>query len=139
MEFVHKHRDSFASDLCELGKTVEYRHKIETVPGARPVRLLHYRTTPQNLAEIDRPVQEPTNSEWHSPVLFVKKNLGEFRFFVDYRKLNKSTIPMSISLPQLKDVFDSLRAPSPKYFTSLDLKSGFWQLEMDPSNKHKAA
>lgn len=50
-----------------------------------------------------------------------------------------SIIPMSFPLPQLEDVFDSLGAASPKYFSSRDLKSGFWQLEMDPSTKHKAA
>ena len=57
LEILQKHKDSFASDLSELGRTAEYRHKIETIPGARPVRLPHYRTTPQNLAEIDRQVQ----------------------------------------------------------------------------------
>ena len=43
LEFL---QDSFASDLCELGRTAEYRHKIETIPGARPVLLPYYRTTP---------------------------------------------------------------------------------------------
>lgn len=46
---------------------------------------------------------------------------------------------MSFPLPQLEDVFDSLGAASPKYFSFLDLKSGFWQVEMDLSTKHKAA
>lgn len=147
VDFLYQHKDSFATNLSDLGRTDHYKHRIDTLPGTRPVRLPHYRTTPQNLTEIDRQVQEllqndiiePSNSEWHSPVLLVKKPTGEYRFVVDYRKLNKSTIPMSFPLPQLEDVFDSLGAASPKYFSSLDLKSGFWQLEMDPSTKHKAA
>lgn len=61
----------------------------------------------QNLTEIDRQVQEllqndiidPSNSEWHSPVLLVRKPTGEYRFVVDYRKPNKSTMPMSFPLP----------------------------------------
>ena len=144
---LQNHRSSFAVDISALGKTNVCNHHIETVPGAKPVRRGPYYTTPANRKEIDRQVDEmiqndiiePSNSAWHSPVLLVKKPSGEFRFVVDYRDLNKSTVPMSFPLPQLGNVFDALGDSKAQWLSSLDLRSGFWQIGMEDSSKHKAA
>lgn len=82
---------------------------------------------------------EPSNSDWYSPVVLVPKKNGEFRFPIDYRKLNKVTRPASFPLPKLEDVVYAIGEADAKIFSVLDLASGFWQIPMDPSTKHKAA
>lgn len=82
---------------------------------------------------------EPSNSIWHSPVVMVKKWSGEWRFAVDYRKLNKITVPLSFHLPHLHTVFDAIGHAKPNYFSSIDLRSGFWKIKMSDQSTHKAA
>ena len=74
--------------------------KIDT-GDAKPIRQRFYRTNPKQRAEIDRQVQEmlknniiePSNSEWSSPVVLVKKKCGTFRFTIYFRKVNEVTKP----------------------------------------------
>lgn len=146
LEFLGRNRDIFAKDLSELGCTDVYQHKINT-ESATPVRQRFYRTNPKQREEIDRQVQEmlendiiePSNSEWHSPVVLVKKKSGEFRFAVDYRRVNKVTKPEVFPLPRLDDILDTIGESSAKYFSVLDMCSGFWQIPLDSETKHKSA
>ena len=147
--FLNDHRDVFATDLSQLGKTKEgqFAHKITTMKDSMPVRMPFYRQPPHLQKEIDRQVQElldndiieESNSEYHSPVVLVKKKDGKFRFCVDYRKLNKITKPLSFPLPRLECVFDTVAEAQSQIFSTFDLHSGYWQLQMDPETKHKAA
>lgn len=77
-------------------------------------------------------VIEESNSLWVSPAVLVKKN-GLIRFCVDYRKLNSVTIKDSYSLPRIEDSFDQLTGNS--WFSTLDLKSGYWQVKLRPEDK----
>ena len=147
LSFLTKHRENFATDLSELGKTSVYKHRIEIKPGSKPVRRQFFRTSRQNDEEIERQIDtmekhgiiKPSNSEWHSPVVLVRKKNNTFRFACDYRALNKITVPMSFPLPRLESVFDALGEANANYFTSLDLMSGFWQMELDEESREKAA
>jgi len=132
-EFLKRHRNVFATDLSEIGSTNLYQHNIKTKVHAMPVRMPFYRQPPHIKKEIQKQVDEmlqnkiiePSNSEWHSPVVMVKKKSGEYRFAIDYRKLNNHTIPMSFPLPRLESIFDTLGESKVQYFTTLDLASGF--------------
>ena len=147
LSFLHSRRDIFASDLSELGKTSVYKHKIEIIPGSKPVRLPFYRTSFHQEKELSKQIDEmekhgiitPSNSEWHSPVVLVRKKNNTYRFACDYRALNKITKPQSFPLPHIESVFDAIGASKANYFTNLDLMSGFWQMELDPDSRHKAA
>lgn len=147
LKFLSRYRENFALDLSELGCTKAHKHKIEIKPNSKPVRLQFYRTSPQASKEIENQVSEmlkhdiiqPSNSEWHSPVVLVKKKNGQFRFACDYRALNKITVPMSFPLPHLETVFDAIGEAKANYFTNLDLMSGFWQMELDEDSRQKAA
>ncbi|CAK1599009.1 unnamed protein product [Parnassius mnemosyne] len=77
-------------------------------------------------------VIEPSSSPWCSPV---KKKDGSMRFCVDYRRLNDVTRKDSYPLPRIDDTLDMLTGV--KWFSTLDLKSGYWQVEIDPKDKEK--
>ena len=76
---------------------------------------------------------EPSNSPWSSPVVLVPKKSGEVRFCVDFRKVNSSTIRDSYPLPYISSILDKLR--NSNFFTTLDLKSGYWQINLDPDSR----
>ena len=104
-----------------------------------------YRTTPKNRAEIDRQVQElldldliqPSTSASASPVVLVQKPDNSLRFCVDYRALNKQVAPDRFPIPLVQDVLDSLSGTA--YFTTLDLRSGFWRIPLTEDTRSKTA
>lgn len=82
---------------------------------------------------------EPFNSDWYLAVVLVPKRNGEFRFAMDYRKLNKVTKPASFPLTRLEDVVDAIGEANAKISSVLDLVGGFWQIPTDPLTKRKVA
>ena len=78
---------------------------------------------------------EPSASPRSSPVVLVKKKDGSARFCVDYRKLNSMTLKDSYPLPWIDDTLEALAGS--KWFSILDLKSGYWQLELNSEDKEK--
>jgi hypothetical protein len=76
---------------------------------------------------------EPSDSDWSSPIVLVKKSDGSERFCVDYRKLNKITIKDKYPMPSIESKLNKLYGS--KYFTSLDCFSGYWQIEVSDRAK----
>ncbi|MEG0619293.1 MAG: reverse transcriptase domain-containing protein [Bacilli bacterium] len=77
-----------------------------------------------------------SNSKITSPLVLVK-NKGKIRVCVDYRKLNAATIQKPYPIPHMDELLDSLSEA--KYFTALDLKSGYHQIKMKDDDIHKTA
>jgi hypothetical protein len=78
-----------------------------------------------------------SHSPWSSPVMVVDKKTGDLRLVVDYRHLNKLTKKDVYPLPRIDDIFDAIREG--KYFSTLDLASGYWQVEVAEEDKEKTA
>ena len=76
-------------------------------------------------------------SEWLSPIVLVKKKDNTLRFCVDYRKLNSISPRDQYPLPSLETILDQLGKS--KYFSPLDLCSGYWQIAISESDKAKTA
>ena len=75
-----------------------------------------------------------SRSPWASPIVIAHKPGPDgFRFCADWRRVNVQTIPDRTSLPMIDGLHDSLRGCT--FFTSLDLTSSYWQLELDESSR----
>ncbi|CAC5365147.1 unnamed protein product [Mytilus coruscus] len=151
-ELLTRNRKVFAKDITELGKTDYHYHRIDTgdVP---PVQSMPYRQTPQMRKETEKHIDimlkndiiEESNSPWSSPIVLVRKKKNnndakqEFRFAVDYRRLNKCTLRAKFSIPRIDDVFDTVANSKAVIYSVLDLMSGFFQTPLDPETKHKSA
>ena len=86
---------------------------------------------------LEKGVIRPSASAWASPIVLVPKRDGSLRFCVDYRKVNSITKKDVYPLPRIDDILDTLSEA--RYFSTLDLASGFWQIEMDPATREKSA
>lgn len=144
VSLLRKYRKVFALHDNELGRTNLVQHRINTgnhqpiKQAPRRVPLAKQQEVCQMLREMeDQKFIEPSNSPWASPIVLVKKKDGSTRFCVDYRKLNEVTKKDSYPLPRMDDTLDTLA--NAKWFSTLDLKSGYWQVEMHPDDREKTA
>ena len=84
----------------------------------------------------DSGVIRPSNSSWSSPIVLVRKD-GTQRFCVDYREVNSVTRKDKFPLPRVDNLLDQLGKT--RYFPSLDLASGYWQIKVKPESRPKTA
>ena len=143
-DLLLKYIDVFAKSKTDMGRTDIVQHKINTgsaQPIKQPPRRVPYAKRDEAAQEVQRMLDtgviEPSNSPWSSPVVLVTKKDGSLRYCIDYRKLNSVTIKDSYPLPRIDDSLDALRGS--KWFSCLDLASGYWQLMLDPADKEKTA
>jgi hypothetical protein len=143
---LSSYRDVFPSDLPPgLPPSREVDHKIELLPGAVPPSRPTYRLSATELAELKKQLEElmkagfiqPSKSPFGAPILFVKKKDGTMRMCVDYRALNNITVKNSYPLPRVDELFDRLQGA--KYFSKIDLRSGYHQIRIEPGDVPKTA
>ena len=134
----------FSDGSGDIGRTSLTSHKIDT-GGQKPIKQPPRRLP---LAKVDiaqkaikemheQGVVEPSNSPWMSPIVLVKKKDGTQRFCVDYRKLNEVTRKDSYPLSRIDTTLDALAGS--KWFSTLDMKCGYWQVNLEESDREKTA
>jgi hypothetical protein len=120
-------------------------HTIDLEPGTKPVFKHAYRMSPAKREELSRQIKEkleagmiqPSTSSFSAPVVLAPKHDGSWRFCVDYRALNKVTIPDKFPLPRIDDLLDQLGGNL--FFSTMDLAAGFYQIPVAPEDRHKTA
>ena len=138
----HHHLFSIGDD--DRGETDLIQLTIDTgnaTPIKQPARRIPYAAW-QEVAHHLQKMQEanviqPSQSPWASPIVLVKKKDGTLRFCVDYRRLNSVTKADTFPLPRMDDILDQLG--NCKIFSTLDLKSGYWQIMVHPDSQEKTA
>ena len=129
----------------ELPPRREVDHKIKVKLGTEPPSKAPYRLSQKELEELKSQLDEflaqgyirQSKSPYDAPVLFVDKKDGKLRLCVDYRALNKVTVKNSYPLPRIDDLFDRLAGA--KYFSRIDLRSGYHQIRIAQGDEEKTA
>jgi transposase InsO family protein len=144
-KLLNAYSDVFSSGPDDVGLTDLVTHSIPVIPGTKPIKQPPRRLGPHRDEEVERQVQEllkqgriePHNGAWSSPVVLVSKKDGSWRMCIDYRRLNSVTQQDAYPLPRIDDSLDSLAGS--KYFSTLDLLSGYWQVPLDSDAQDKSA
>jgi hypothetical protein len=150
-ELLREYSDRFPETLPPLDDTGQQPqamlngHTIPLEEGHKPPVRPIYRLSPLEFEELKKQVKEllalgfiePSSSPYGAPVLFVQKKDGSLRMCIDYRALNKLTIKNKYPLPRIDDLLDRFNGCT--QFSSIDLRSGYYQLRITPEDVPKTA
>ena len=137
-------RDFLRRELAKFdtvrGPTDRAMHKLHLLNDT-PIKQRYRPRNPAMQKIIDDAVREmesegviePSSSAWSSPVVVVRKKDGKHRFCIDFRRVNAVTKPDAYPLPHITATLDKLRGA--KYLSTLDLKSGYWQVPLAPESR----
>ena len=134
----------FSKDLKDIGHTQLVEHHIK-LNNEEPFKEPYRRIPPALIEEVREHIQEMlqagairnSESPYSSNVVIVRKKDGSIRFCVDFRKLNIGTVQDAYAIPRIEDSLHLLAGT--KYFSKLDLRSGYWQVEVAEEDKCKTA
>ena len=144
MKVLQEHHDAFALEEDERGETDLVEFTVDT-GGAQPLRQPPRRIPFAARQAVSKQLEmmlrtgviQPSRSPWASPVVSVRKKDGSLRFCIDYRPLNAVTKPDLFPLPRIDDLLDQLGKS--KFFSTLDLASGHWQIKVQQESREKTA
>ena len=134
-ELFKKYHTTFSKDDLDLGRATSVKHYIKLTDSI-PFKERYRRIPPQLYEEVKQHLQEMLRlgairkscSPWASAIVLVRKKNGKLRFCIDLRKLNQRTLKDSYALPRIEQTLESLA--DSQIYSTLDLTSGYWQVEM---------
>ena len=145
LSLLVEYQDCFSLSHDEIGECKHVEHDIKLVDGAVPSK-----EYPRRIAEakkiklkqqldilVKNGVIFPAQSPWCSPLVLVDKPNGDIRICCDFRKLNLVTVKDSYPPPRIDDLLDTIGKSTSKFFTKLDMRSGFWMVKMSNESAHK--
>ena len=144
-ELVYEFEDVFSKNQWDIGRCDAVSHKIDIVPGSKPIKLpnrrmpMHYKEDLKEKIDafLDKQLIEPCHSPYSAPAMLVPKKNGKLRLVIDYRQLNNQTVKSCWPIPSIEEIFDTLEGSA--YFTTIDMSWGFYQLPMDAKSQDYTA
>ena len=143
---LHKHIDIFSKHEEDIGHCDFIKHRIDLLPDkTTPFKQNHRRIPPMMIEEVRQHLEQllsagiikKSKSPWASNIVLVRKKNGSLRMCVDYRCLNSRTVKDAYALPRIEEMFDVLKGS--KYFSTIDMKSGYHQVEIEEEHKDRTA
>ena len=143
-ELLKNHEDIFSTGETDIGHCTFVKHEINLTDN-RPFKQRHRRIPPAMIDEVRAHIEQlassgiirPSHSPFASNVVLVRKKDNKLRMCVDYRQLNNRTVKDSYALPRIEELLDTLAGS--KYFSVLDMKSGYHQVEVLEEHKCRTA
>ena len=148
LEFQH----CISLDEFEVGRCTVGRHAIPLKDESTPIFQKQFPLSVQQKAEILRQVTEwlklglvsKVESEFNSSLFLVKKKVPEghppkYRIVQDFRRLNMACKPSNFRLARIEECLDNLALKKSKVFSSIDLRHGYYNIEISPADRHKTA
>lgn len=144
IDLLMSYPNTISRDDMDLGYTDREFHSLRTTDD-NPTAQTYRSILPRDFHEVKAHIQDlltkgvvkPSHSPYAAPVVVVRKKNGSIRLCVDYRRLNSKTVKDAYPLPRIEESFNALAGA--KYFTTLDLASGYHQIAMDPKDQDKTA
>ena len=139
-----KYSDVFSKDRDDIGHFKNFKHDIE-VYRKRPVYSRPYKIPHAIEAEVESKILQlvengilkECSSPWNFPLIPIRKKTGDIRLCVDFRRLNEITVKKVFPLPDHQQIIDCLEGA--KYFSTLDLSQGYYQISVDEADQSKCA
>lgn len=136
--------DVFSLHDWDVGLAHGVEHHIR-LADSRPFRERSRRLAPADIEDVRRHIQEllaagiikESRSPYASPIVIARKKNGSIRMCIDYRTLNRRTVPDQYTTPRIDDALDCLSGS--RWFSVLDLRSGYYQIAMKEEDKEKTA
>ena len=143
-KLIRQYDAAFAKGSFDLGACDRIPHEIR-LTSEKPVNLPYRRVAPHVVPEVkkllqdllDRTIIKKSSSPYASPVVLVQKRDGSIRLCIDYRKVNSLTVKDAFPLPRIEETLEILAGS--KFFSSLDLAHGSFQVTMHPGLVDKTA
>ncbi|XP_056017057.1 uncharacterized protein LOC130053684 [Ostrea edulis] len=144
LQLIRAFNDIFSKNDEDIGLTARVKHQIE-LTNPVPFKQRHRKIPLSMIDEVRNHIQQlltsgvirRSKSPWASNVVLVRKKNGQLRMCIDYRQLNQRTVKDAYALPRIDDILDSLHGN--RYFTVLDMKSGYHQIEIEENHKERTA
>ncbi|GBG59206.1 hypothetical protein CBR_g32222 [Chara braunii] len=144
-DLIREYHDVFPFSNAGIPPMHDAKHSIQLVPDYRVHHQTPYRLSIPEATELKRQLQElprlgfikPNNSPWGAPVLFARKADETLRLCIDYRGFNCYTVKNSYPMPRSDELLDRLAGN--RFFTKIDLRSGYHQIRVAAADKPKKA
>lgn len=144
VEILRKYSDVFSKQRDDIGHFGGLQHDIE-VYNKRPIYARPFKIPNSVEEEVEKKIMELVKngilkeccSPWNFPLLPIRKKSGDIRLCVDYRRLNDITIKKVFPMPDHQQIIDCLHGA--KYFSTLDLSQGYYQISLQQEDQLKSA
>jgi len=147
VDILYKHQKAISANKYDLGLATHYKHKIHLKDNSPVYRKqfkipeAHQQFIEQSLEEwLKLGVVKRANSLYNSPIFCVPKKQGQgLRVVQDFRELNNHSHIDKYSMKEITECIGDIGRANSTIFSTLDLTSGFWQMQLDEKSQHLTA